>query len=238
MGIDVRKFLQVILIFLVLGPTTEARAVEIRYAFRKGISYAYQYSQQSNSKTAAFTTSHTKNASLPVRNFTIKAIDFQDDAFILDIGDANSTSRRYVRPDGEIKGAPTETGQGVPFFLVFPTGDWKISEKRQVKRELQLGNRSIPAIWNLMLKSIDNEKGLAEIIFAASIKLPDDPLRKKVFTLKGRAIFNLFEGVIHQADWQSLYQFTFSNKEFAVTRKLWDFEQQINYSLLMTGIQE
>ena len=223
---------------MIIGLVNEARAVEVRYAFRKGVSYAYQYSQQSNSKAVAFTTSHAKNANLPVRNFTIKAIDYQDDAFILDIGDQNSTSRRYVKPNGEIKGSPTETGQSVPFFLVFPAGDWKVSEKRQIKKELQLGNRSIPAVWNLMLKSIDNEKGLAEIIFAASVKLPDDPLRNKAFTLKGRALFNLFEGVIHQADWQAVYQFTFSNKEFAVTRNLWNFEQQISHSLLMTGIQE
>ncbi len=235
---EVNRFKKLLLLLVLLALPDKGGAVEIKYAFRKGVNYSYQYTQQSISKSSAFTTNTTRNVAMPTANFRVKAIDFQQDAFILDIGDQNSTFRRYIKESGEIKGAPAETGRGIPFFLTFPPGDWKISEKRQIKKDLQFGNLVVPAVWNCMLKSVDSEKGLAEIIFAASVKLPDDQLRQKTFTLKGRALFNLPEGVIHQADWQTIYKLSFSNKEFAVTRNLWNFEQQISHSLLMTGIQE
>ncbi len=235
---EVNRFNKLLILLLILALPGAARAVEIKYAFRKGATYSYQYTQQCTSKSSAFTSTSTRTVAVPATSFKVKAIDFQQNAFILDIGDQNSTFRRYIRETGEIKGAPAETGRGIPFFLTFPAGDWKISEKRQIKKDLQFGNLVVPSLWNCMLKSVDSEKGLAEIIFAASVKLPDDQLRQKTFSLKGRALFNLPEGVIHQADWQTTYKFSFSNKEFAVTRNLWNFEQQVSHSLLMTGIQE
>lgn len=229
---------RIILLLALLLCCETLSAAEIRYAFRKGYTYSYQYTQQSSGKIQTFTSSPSASQPASTVEFTIKAIDFQDGAFIVDIGDKNSTYRRYLRENGEIKGAPGESGQTIPFFMPLPAGDWKVSEKRQIKKDLNIGGKPVPAAWNLLLKSIDNEKGLAEILFAATMKLPDDRLRQKAFSLKGRLLFNLFEGVVHQADWQTAYKFTFINKEFAVTRNLWDFEKQVSHSLKMTGMQE
>ncbi len=227
-----------VILLLFCSLLTVAGAVEVKYAYKKGSTYSYRYSQTISSRSSAFTVNSTSSSTLPAYDFSVKAIDFQDGAFILDIGDKNSTYRRYVSENGEIKGAPAEAGQGIPFFLTFPTGDWKVSEKRQVKRDLTLGNKTVPATWNMLLKSIDNDKGLAEIVFAANLSFPEDLLRQKGFSLKGRVLFNMFEGVIYQADWQTSYKFSFANKEFAVTRNLWAFEKQVSHSLAMTGIQE
>ncbi|HMM58661.1 MAG TPA: hypothetical protein PKC25_00870 [Candidatus Rifleibacterium sp.] len=227
-----------ILLLALLFCCTTLSAVEVRYAFRKGYTYSYQYTQQSTGKIQTFTSSPSASQPAATAEFTVKAIDFQDGAFIVDIGDKSSTYRRYLKENGEIKGAPAESGQTIPFFMPLPAGDWKVSEKRQIKKDLKIGDKAVPAAWNLLLKSVDNEKGLAEILFAATMKLPDDRLRQKAFSLKGRLLFNLFEGVVHQADWQTSYKFTFINKEFAVTRNLWDFEKQATHSLKMTGMQE
>lgn len=213
-------------------------AVEVKYAFKKGNAYTYQYSQQSTSKAGAFTVKAEKKAAAPPTSFTVKAIDFQDGAFILDIGNKDATFRRYIKENGEIKGAPGETGQMIPFFLTFPESDWKVSEKHQFKKDFVIGNETVSAAWNLLLKSIDSDKGTAEILFAVSMKLPEDRLRLKHFSLKGRAVFNLFEGVLHQAEWNTAYDFNFSNKEIAVTRDLWRFEKQSSHSIIMTGVQE
>ena len=233
-----KAFLKRAALLALCAVTTQCSAVEIKYAFKKGYAYSYDYRQQSTARATAFTTTANRSQTLPGTSFTVRAIDFQDGAFILDIGNKESTFRRYVKTNGEIKGAPTETGQSIPFFLAFPVGDWKISETRQLRKNLTFGSRSIPAVWNLLLKSVDNEKGTAEILFSMNLKLPDDRLRQKAFSLKGRAIFNLLEGVLHQADWQTSYNFGFANKEFAVTRNLWAFTRQIDHSLIMTGIEE
>ncbi len=233
-----KAFLKTALLLTLCALSSNIEAVEIKYAFKKGNTYTYQYSQQNNAKATASTVNSSRNQAVPAVDFTIKVIDYQDGAFILDIGNKDATFRRYLKENGEIKGAPAETGQAVPFFLTFPTGDWKVSEKRQIRKDLIVGDKTIPAVWNLLLKSVDNEKGTAEILFTAGLQLPDDRLRQKSFSLKGRAVFNLFEGVVHQAEWQTLYKFSFANKEFAVTRNLWDFEKQTTHSLSMTGIQE
>ncbi len=238
MEIRMKATPKIILLLALVFCCATLSAVEIRYAFRKGHTYSYQYVQQSAGKIQTFTSSPSASQPASTDEFTIKAIDFQDGAFIVDIGNKNSTYRRYLKENGEIKGAPAESGQTIPFFMPLPEGDWKVSEKRQIKKDLNIGGKPVPAAWNLLLKSVDNEKGLAEILFAATMKLPDDRLRQKAFSLKGRLLFNLFEGVVHQADWQTAYKFTFINKEFAVTRNLWDFEKQVSHSLKMTGMQE
>ncbi len=233
-----KTFLRCTVLLALLAMAVPGSAVEIKYAFKRGYSYNYTYKQQSSARATAFTTAANRSHTVPATNFSIKTIDFQDGAFILDIGNKDATFRRYVKANGDIKGAPAETWQNNPFFLVFPDGDWKISGTHQTQKNLVFGGRSIPAAWNLLLKSVDTEKGTAEILFSANLKLPDDRLRQKTFSLKGRLIFNLLEGVIHQADWQTIYTFNFANKEFAVTRNLWGFTRQIDHSLIMTGIEE
>lgn len=233
-----KRYLKAGLLGIFCTAAISATAVEIKYAFKKGNTYTYQYSQQSSGKATAFTVNSSRNTSSQPVNFSVKVIDFQDGAFILDIGNKDATFRRYVKENGEIKGAPAETGQMIPFFLSLPALDWKVSEKHQFKKDFTIGSLTVPATWNLMLKSVDNDKGTAEILFTVGMKLPDDRLRQKSFSLKGRAVFNLFEGVVHQAEWNTTYKFSFANKEIAVTRNLWDFEKQSSHSLLMTGIQE
>ena len=55
---------------------------------------------------------------------------------------------------------------------------------------------------------------------------------------KGKIVFDMIEGVIHKADWSSLYKANMVNKELAITRNLWSFEKKTNHSLSMTGVEK
>lgn len=232
------QVIRTILIILFCISPGLAGAIEIKYGFKTGNIYEYELSRQDSSKSSAFNVDSSRNNPKTAVNFAIKAIDFQDGAYILDIGNKDATYRRYISENGEIKGAPGETGQNIPFFLTFPKGDWKVGEKHQLKKELNIGNRAVPVVWNLLLKSVDNEKELAEILFSVTMQLPEDLLRQKEFNLKGRASFNMSEGVLQNAEWASSYGFNFSNKEMAVTRGLWKFTRQANGFLSLKGIKE
>ena len=55
--------------------------------------------------------------------------------------------------------------------------------------------------------------------------------------LDGKVIFNLAEGVIHQADWKTNYIAKQICKEIAVSRDLWNFQKQTIHSLKLTGVE-
>lgn len=230
----IKSFFAVLICFSV----QPIEAVEIKYGFKAGNTYEYEYARQDSSKSSALKMNSSRNSPKTLVNFVVKVIAFQDSAYILDIGNKEATFRRYVKENGEIKGAPGETGQAIPFFLTFPGGDWKIGDKHQIRKDMALDNRLIPVTWNLLLKSVDREKEIAEILFSVAMKLPDDRLRQKEFAMKGRALFNLNEGVLQQAEWTTAYRFAFSNKEMAVTRALWSFDKQGNTSITLKGIRE
>lgn len=233
-----RRFVKLIFAVLVCITINPVVAVEIKYGFKPGNTYEYDLSQSDNSKSAALKLSASRVSPKTSTLFSVKVIDFQDRAFILDIGNKDATYRRYIKENGEIKGAPGETGQVIPFFLTFPAGDWNPGDKHQVSKKMTIGDKTIAVNWNMMLKAVDKEKETAEILFSITMKLPEDRLRKKEFSLKGRAIFNLGEGVIQNAEWASAYRFFYSNKEMAISRNLWNFEKQANSTLTLKGIKE
>ncbi|MDD3001572.1 MAG: hypothetical protein PHF29_07445, partial [Candidatus Riflebacteria bacterium] len=196
------------------------------------------YSFESSSSVTSLGKEKTKEQKPFYSNFTIKTIAFQDNAFVLDIEHNDSTYRRYIKPNGEIKGAVSETGTELPVFLSFPDSDWKIGESYQISKSVRIKNTDVTAIWNIFLKSVNNDTGLAEIAFTATLPLPQDQLRKKSFSLNGTVIFNTFEGVVYRADWVSKYKFDFYNKEIAIIRNMWKFENELRHSLIMENLEE
>jgi hypothetical protein len=227
----------IILLVVLLWPAT-AGSVELKYKFRPGSTYEYEYIQTEGSKASAFRVNSSRQPARTSNKFTLRAIDFQEGSFIIDVVSQEGTFRRYIRENGTLSGAPGETGQAVPFLITFPTGDWKPSEKHQTRQTITVGSNAVPAIWNLLLKSVDSEKQTAEILFSLTIKLPEDRLRRKEYNLKGRAIFDYNEGILQQAEWNSGYRFVFSNREMAVARNLWQFERQTTNTLNLVSGRE
>lgn len=215
-----------------------ANAERIRYNFTKGAQYSYTYTRQYLSGVTAPIIAPRKSSDSKTIDFIIKTVGFQENAFILDIGNDNATFRRYISPNGVIKGAPAEDRDTIPFFLVFPDGDWKIGTTIKQNTEISAYGKKIPVVWNLTLNKVDSIKNLAVITFVTQFGVNDDRFFSRQINYSGKIIFNLSEGVIHQADWTSVYKAKQLCKENAISRNLWSFEKQTNHSLKMTGVEK
>jgi hypothetical protein len=215
-----------------------ANEAQIKFGFVPGFTYDYQLDIQAASRAKAYDSSYNENDQKETIKFKLKTIDFEKGAFIVDITTEKQTFRRYIKENGQISGAPAESGQQVPFTITLPEQSWQVGQKHQVNKTISLGSQSLPTSWSLLLKSIDNNKNLAEIWFINNIKLPQDRLRKKTFSLKGKISFDLDKGIITQANWTSQYNFSMINKEIAVTRPLWDIQQKVSYELKLINVSE
>ncbi|GEM_PF-1044264 len=227
-----------LLLFLLLSISLSAAAETVKLGLQPGKTYEYNLvtTHSSSSRTLASVFSH--NAKPMQKNFSLSVIDFQNDAFIVDIKTEQMVYRRYIKPDGQISGAPAEAGSQIPFFLTFPAGDWQVGQRHQIKRTINIGRQSFPAGWQLLLKSINKEQETAEIVFACAPELPASKLAMRKYSLKGRLIFDLAQGLINQADWSVEYSFNLQNREIAVARNLWQIQEKTVYSLKLANIAE
>ena len=211
---------------------------EIKYGFTKGAIYSYSYTRQDSSKASAPVIAPQKNSDKTSFEFSVKSIGFQDNAFILDIGNSDATYRRYLSSNGALVGSPTEDQTALPFFITFPEGDWRVGSTVKLVNEVNAFGQTIPVNWNMTLASIDSLKILATINFFAIFNVPDNRNYSRKLTLQGVIVFNMAEGVVHKADWETKYSSKLINKELAITRSLWEFQKQTNHSLSLTGVQK
>lgn len=233
-GLFIKTFL---FLFLLINTKTLV-AEEIKYNFTKGATYSYKYTVQTNSQANAPIISSKKSTDSKSIDFDIKVVGFQDNAYILDIGNQNATYRRYISPNGILKGAPAEDKTNLPFFISFPEGDWRIGKSIKQNTEVLAFGKKYPVIWSLTLNSIDNIRNLAEITFETKFNISDNKYFSRTMALSGEITFNMAEGVIHKAEWKSSYSAKQICKEVTITRNLWSFEKQANHILMMTGVDK
>lgn len=219
------------------GPSA-IMAETLAFNYAKGAEYSYKYTRQDSSTAVAPVISPKKDSDNQTYDIKIKTVDIQNDAFILDIKSGKTTIRRYVAPNGAIKGTPTEDFSEIPFLPVLPTDDWRIGSSVTQKSTATAFGKQIPINWTLTLEKIDKDRGLAEISFSTQYSLDSDRQYSRNMIQKGKIVFDMIEGVIHKADWSSLYKANMVNKELAITRNLWSFEKQTNHSLSMTGVEK
>ncbi len=225
-------------VFFLLLCTSSLFAVEIKYNFSKGAVYSYNYSRQDSSTVNAPVIGKKSNSNSQSLDFIIKSVGFRDNAFILDIGNREATYRRYISSNGDIIGSPAEDRDTFPFFFIFPDVDWNVGKTFTKTTEVSTFGKIVPVVWNFTLTGIDSTRNLADIGFEAKFKIAnDDRLYSKTMTLSGKLIFNLSEGVIHQATWKSNYGAKQICKERTITRDLWSFEKQSTHILRMTGVE-
>jgi hypothetical protein len=232
-----RKLLSFVLLFLLII-SNKLNAEEIRYNFRPGNSYKYEISSKSSSMGKAFNVTRNQKDSKITNNFTLNVLNFKNNIYIVDILSNKGLVRRYITPTGKVVGAPSESGIFAPFFINLGKGNWKIGQKRNFKQYLKFGKAVIPAEWATTLKKIDKEMNIAEIEFLANMKLYSDKTRKKTAEIKGKLMFDISAGCIQQANWGYKYSFNFSNKEFAITRPIWKFEETRLFSLKLMEVEE
>ena len=232
-----KVFFLTVFLFCIFSPIN-VFAEQIKYNFSKGAVYTYQYSKQDSSSVSAPIIAPRKKSDKQSIEFVIKSVGFQDNAFILDIGNKDATVRRYITSNGLLKGTPSEDRSSLPFFPSFPEGDWRIGTASKQSTEIYAFGKKIPVIWILNLKKINSINNLAYITFEANFNIAEDRFFSRSIVLNGNIIFNMAEGVIHQADWKSSYTAKQICKENSVTRNLWTFEKQSIHSLKMTGVEK
>ncbi len=230
--------ISVISLFLIFSGIQSLRAVEVKYSFKTGFTYSYEYVSKHSTEFKAFQISGKKDSDKFSQEFEIKILSFDNNAYVADIISNGHSIRRYISPTGKLVGAPTETGQKIPFLLTFPTGDWKVGTTKKTSKNLKIGNKTFQMNWLLKLKDYSDETNLAEIVFSGLLDFPEDRIKQKNFDYKGKIKFDLTNGCINQADWLITYQFSFLNKELAVIRPMWEFAETHRYSLKLKGVRE
>jgi hypothetical protein len=225
-------------ISLIILITPSLKAESIRFALRPGNTYEYTLSSSYSCNSQALASSFSTSDKPVDINFRLNVIDFQENAFIVDISCNGQVFRRYIKENGSIAGAPAEAGQQMPLFLTFPEGDWQVGKKHLLKRTVNIGRQNFPANWQLLLKKIDNEKGQAEILFSCVPDLPVSRLAQRKFLVRGRILFDLQLGTINLAEWVTEYNFQLHNKEIAITRNLWSLGEKTSYSLKLNNVLE
>lgn len=222
----------------ILLSAVSAWAVPVKFSLRSGNTYEYSLKVSHRNSSTALESTFNHTASPGKTDFQVNVIDFENGAFVVDIKTEKQIFRRYLKENGSIAGAPSEAGQQIPFFISFPDGDWQPGQKQQLSRPITIGRQSFPAAWQLLLKSVDQERQTAEILFSCTPKLPSSRLAKRQYKLQGRLIFDLNQGLINQADWTVEYAFSLIAKEIAVTRKLWEISEKTEYQLKLVNILE
>lgn len=236
--IRMKRILSRVSLLLLLVSPLSLGAETIKFALRPGNVYEYKLTASQSNESRALVSSFNSSGKNNETSFSLNVIDFQEDAFIVDISNGGQVFRRYIREDGSISGAPGEAGQQIPFFMSFPAGDWQPGQRHQLKKPIRLGRQSFTANWQMLLKSVDKEKNLAEILFNCVPELPASRLARRNFTLKGRMIFDLTQGTVNRAEWITEYNFQLHNKEVAISRNLWALKQKASYSLQLVNILE
>lgn len=231
-----RLFLQSLLLLLLIIPL-QAQCIELKYRFIMGKTYNYEYSQVENSKAVSINDDYQQSSPKITKHFSLETIDFKNGNYIVDLLYEESTFRRYISANGEVKASPGEVRE-IAQLITFPTKNWSQGERHQIIKDIKIGNIRFPIVWDMLLKSIDKEKQTAKILFSLTTKLHEDKLRKKNLAVKGQIIFNIADGILQEAEWNCKYLFKFVNRELAIDRNLWSFERQSFHRLELTGIKE
>ena len=210
--------------------------VRLNYGFSPGERYYYSFEVNSNSTVTPPGYPEISQNESWNSDFVIDAVAYRDGLIIVDLEDSVSSVRRYIDRRGQIVGSPSEVGADMPLLIIFPEGEVSEGHRWQNQTQLNVGQRSLDAVWNMKLESIEN--GLAKIIFAASLNLPSSNTRQKAFRLSGRTVFDVNRGIIKQANWQSNYELMYSNREMAIERGLWRVLKTKTYRLKLMNNEE
>lgn len=214
-----------------------ASAATLAFRLKPGNVYTYEVTTRITSEFSVF---EAKNQATTAATGTvrIRVLGARQGLFILDVWEKENHTRRFLRPDGTVVGAPGEEGSRLPFFWTLPTGDWQPGQKHRLQKALAWGGReaAVPAAWELTLREIDAKTGRARIDLAGEVGIPPDRVTPRSITAKGTAFFNPQEGCFDQADWTVTYSLTLANKEIAVQRDVWKIQETRQIGFRLKGV--
>ncbi len=224
--------LLVVLAIVVFGSSVDA--VSLAYRFRPGVSYQFELTSQKLSE-AKFLDIRFSNAAETKGEVGISVITFRDGVFVLDIRQGDRRFRRYLKPNGAIAAAPTETGGNLPFLITLPEGDWVQGKVHRITGGIPLGQTRIPVFWDLQFTGLDQTKKKANIKISGKADFPADRLLSRTLTWSGNLVLSVESGLPESGELNAVYGMTLANKEIAVIRDLWGFQETRGFSFRLKG---
>lgn len=222
-------------ILVLAGLPGQLGAVTLSFNPKVGSAYAFEVGTRLTSEFAAFDTKQPANVAA-TGTINLRIIGFRQGMFILDLWENENHTRRFLKPDGTVVGAPGEDQVRMPFFWTLPAGDWQPGQPHRLQRALPLGQGTVVADWELVLQEVDATTGRARIGVTGQVALPSDRLIQRTMKAKGTLFFDPAAGCFDQGDWALSYSLAYSNKEIAVMRGLWKVEETRTVSFRLKGI--
>ena len=200
-----------------------------------GSAYSFEVASSLSSEFTAFETNQPASIAA-TGTVTVRVIGFRQGMYILDIWENENHTRRFLKPDGTVLGAPGEEPTRLPFFWSLPAGDWEVGQVHRIQKSIPVGSGTVLAAWDLTFKDVDAKTGRARLEIAGHVGLPSDRLIQRSIHAKGMLFFNPAEGCFDQGDWTVSYSLSYSNKEIAVMRDLWNVVESRRISFRLKGV--
>lgn len=228
------RFLVLLLTGGILALSGPASAATLAFNPRIGTTYTFEVAARLTSEFRAFEAKQP-GSTAATGTISIQVIGFRQGMFILDIWENENHTRRFLKPDGTVVGAPGEDPSRIPVIWTLPAGDWQPGQVHRIQRALPAGPATAAAVWELTLLEVDAKSGRARIGLSGQVALPSDRLIQRTLKAKGTLYFNPSEGCFDQGEWTMNYSLGFANKEIAVWRDLWKVEESRTITFRLKG---
>lgn len=230
----IRKCLLYFSVFMSVILPCPAHAVKIAYKFKPGSTYKYEISTKRNSSFHAFA---LENVSAKEENekITLKPIQFRDGVWIVDISSDDSYCRRFLKPDGSLVAFPGETRNELPFLCIFPDSDLEKGKIHRTTSTIDIGKQGFPSTWGMMIRDTASD-GKIRIDISGMVQLPKARIIKRELSARGNIVFDSNIGCPTEGNWEVTYSLDYANKEIAVLRTLWKFEETLTRSFRLTEV--
>ncbi len=222
-------------VWLVLVGVRGVAAIPLAFRLKPGSTYAFEVTSRLSSEFSVFENRHQMSTAA-TGTISIKVLGARQGVFIIDLWEGENHTRRFLKPDGSVAGAPGEEATRLPFFWTLPAGDWQPGQKHRVTKGLANGRETIPAAWDLTLREFDAASGRARIEVAGTVALPANKQVQRSIEAKGTIFFNVREGCFDQGEWTLTYQLAYANKEIAVQRDLWKVQETRVVGFRLKGV--
>jgi len=223
--------------FFVFFYQKQVFGVPLEYRLKVGATYCYEIVTKIQTDMEAWEDKYSQ----PLESTTIASVSvvaFRNNLFLIDIDDGEKWLRRYLRKDGTVFLAPSETIFDLPFFIVFPSDDWNDGKTNRIQTSIQQGKTNIPIRWELTtdLKGASKERKILKINGTAD--LPVDRVIQRVLSITGSMTWNNEEGCFESGNLTIEYSLGYSNKEIAVIRPLWKYKEKRTVSFKLKEVKK
>lgn len=168
-------------------------------------------------------------------NVLVRVLSTNNDYFLIELIEGESVTRRLLRRDGTITYSTSEEITKLPFFITFPDNELVIGKSYKINKEISFDLEKIFLEWQIIPAKIHGNSILFSILGYA--KFPDSRVYVREVKVKGEASYNLRFGVFESGKWQVNYSFSLNNKELAVIRNLWNYNEKWEISFLLKEVK-